>query len=274
VEVRAQKGIPPGDSLLTLPKGDPDEHENGAFAQYISAKGDLQMRIAWNISFEDAATLGVGVTTVGQGLYQSLGLPLPPARVQKPTAILIYGGSTATGVLAIQYAKLSGCDVITTASPHNFNLCKALGADMVFDYKDPDVGEKIRHVTNDQLELVFDCVSEKNSPAICASAISSKGGHYSALLPVESFPRSDVKNTRTLAYTALGERFSEALPANQDDYEFGKRFWNISEDLINSGKIKPHAVELRPGGLDAIPRGLRDLENGHVSGAKLVYKIN
>jgi NADPH:quinone reductase-like Zn-dependent oxidoreductase len=86
--------------------GDPDEHENGAFAEHIAAKGDMQMRVGDNISFEEAATLGVGVTTVGQGLYQSLGLPLPPAKVQEPTSILIYGGSTATGVLAIQYAKL------------------------------------------------------------------------------------------------------------------------------------------------------------------------
>jgi NADPH:quinone reductase-like Zn-dependent oxidoreductase len=64
------------------------------------------MRIADNVSFEAGATLGVGVTTVGQGLYQSLGLPLPPAKVETHTPILIYGGSTATGALAIQYAKL------------------------------------------------------------------------------------------------------------------------------------------------------------------------
>jgi NADPH:quinone reductase-like Zn-dependent oxidoreductase len=66
----------------------------------------MQIRFADNVTFEEAATLGVGVTTVGQGLYQSLGLPLPPAKVPEPTSILIYGGSTATGTLAIQYAKL------------------------------------------------------------------------------------------------------------------------------------------------------------------------
>lgn len=55
------------------------------------------------MSDEDAATLGVGVVTCGQALYQSLGLPLPG---DKPYGgyILIYGGSTATGTLAIQYA--------------------------------------------------------------------------------------------------------------------------------------------------------------------------
>jgi NADPH:quinone reductase-like Zn-dependent oxidoreductase len=66
----------------------------------------MQIRLGDNISFEEGATLGVGITTVGQGLFQDLGLPLPPAKVQEPTSILIYGGSTATGTLAIQYAKL------------------------------------------------------------------------------------------------------------------------------------------------------------------------
>lgn len=64
------------------------------------------MLIPRHLSFEEAATLGVGITTVGQGLYQSLGLPLPPLKVTEPTPILIYGGSTATGILALQYARL------------------------------------------------------------------------------------------------------------------------------------------------------------------------
>jgi NADPH:quinone reductase-like Zn-dependent oxidoreductase len=261
------------DLILTYPIGDPYNHENGAFAEHITAKGDLQIRIADNISFEEAATLGVGVTTVGQGLYQSLGLPLPPAKVSEPTSILIYGGSTATGALAIQYAKLTGCEVIATSSPHNFDLCKSFGADQVFDYKDPNVGAKIREATGDNLRLAFDCISEKNSPEICAAAISSKGGHYSNLLRIENWSRSDVKHSFTLAYTALGEKFSDVFPAVQEDYEFGVKFWRITEDLINSGKIKAHNVEVRPGGLEGIPQGLEDLKQNKVSGVKLVYLV-
>jgi len=58
------------------------------------------------MSFEDTATLGVGVTTVGQALYMTLKLPLPTEPAKTSFPILIYGGSTATGTLAIQYAKL------------------------------------------------------------------------------------------------------------------------------------------------------------------------
>lgn len=64
-------------------------------------------KIPENLTFQEAATLGVGITSVGQGLYMTLKLPLPGQKpLEDPPFILIYGGSTATGTLAIQYAKL------------------------------------------------------------------------------------------------------------------------------------------------------------------------
>ncbi|KAF2825388.1 oxidoreductase-like protein, partial [Ophiobolus disseminans] len=253
--------------------GDPADHANGAFAEHIKAKAGIHLKLGDNISFEDAATLGVGLTTVAQGLYQELGLPFPPNKVQEHTPVLIYGASTATGTLAVQFAKLTGCEVIATASPHNFDLVRKLGADQIFDYKDPEVGAKIRKATNDKLKLVFDCISEGSSPGICAAAVSSSGGHVSTLLPVKDFPRKDVKANFTLAYTALGERYSkDHFPASQTDYEFGSKFWKVAEELINSGKIKTHPVEVR-NGLEGVPQGLKDLKDGKVSGVKLVYKV-
>jgi NADPH:quinone reductase-like Zn-dependent oxidoreductase len=38
--------------------------ENGAFANYIVVKGDVQIKIPDNVSDEDAATLGVSISTV------------------------------------------------------------------------------------------------------------------------------------------------------------------------------------------------------------------
>lgn len=86
--------------------GNNANHETGAFAEYVIAKGDVQLKIPDRLSFEEAATLGVGITTVGQGLYQSLGLPLPDQPAEEKFPILIFGGSTATGTIAIQFAKL------------------------------------------------------------------------------------------------------------------------------------------------------------------------
>ncbi|KAF2713399.1 GroES-like protein [Pleomassaria siparia CBS 279.74] len=270
---KAVSGLNSGDRVAGFIRGaDDTNHDNGAFATTVTAKAGILAKIPDTLAFEDAATLGVGITTVGQGLYQSLGLPLPPATVQEPTSILIYGGSTATGTLAIQFAKVSGLEVIATSSPHNFDLLKKLGADQVFSYKDPDVGAKIRAATSDKLTYVFDTISELGSPEISAAAISSKGGKYSSILPVNKFPRDDVSSNLTLAYTALGEKYGENFPASETDFKFGVKFWKVAEQLLSEGKIKTHPADVR-GGLEDIPQGLKDLKDGKVSGIKLVYKI-
>jgi NADPH:quinone reductase-like Zn-dependent oxidoreductase len=239
----------------------------------VKAKEGINLKFGENVSFEDAATLGVGISTVAQGLYQELGLPLPPNKVQEPTSVLIYGASTATGTLAVQYAKLSGCEVYATSSPHNHDLIKKLGADHVFNYKEADIGATIQKASNNKIKHVFDCIGEGTSTEICVAAVSSSGGHVSALLPPPSdISRKDVKVVFTLAYTALGEKYSDRFPASLTDYEFGSKFWKVSEELINSGKIKTHPVEVRSG-LEGVPQGLQDLKDGKVSGVKLVYKV-
>lgn len=95
-----------GDRIAGMTHGvNPKEPDDGCFAEYCVAHGAFGMKIPDNLSNDDAATLGVGISTVGQGLYQSLGLPLPGfGRAGFP--LLIYGGSTATGSLAIQFAVL------------------------------------------------------------------------------------------------------------------------------------------------------------------------
>jgi NADPH:quinone reductase-like Zn-dependent oxidoreductase len=231
------------------------------------------------MSFEDAATLGVGVTTVGQALYQSLGLPLPASGARADVPILIYGGSSATGTLAIQYARLSGCSkIITTCSPQNFDLVKSLGADAAFDYKDPDCAQKIREYTKDSLTHSLDCISSKESAEICSQAIGSKGGAVCYLLSIKH-DREDVEVKVVLGYTVMGEYFSFHIggkteyPAQLQDLEFGKKFWNLTEKLLAEGQIRPHPIELGDGGLNGVFEGLQAMREGRVSGKKLVYRI-
>jgi NADPH:quinone reductase-like Zn-dependent oxidoreductase len=71
-------------------------------------KGDIAMHVPPNISFEQAATLGCGIETIALGLYKYLQLPPPTSllNISDRTPILIYGGSSATGTLAVQFAKL------------------------------------------------------------------------------------------------------------------------------------------------------------------------
>jgi NADPH:quinone reductase-like Zn-dependent oxidoreductase len=108
------KAWKPGDRIFGCTHGanvvNPDD---GAFAERAAVIGDLQLRIPDSLTFEEAATMGLGSITVGQGLFQKamkLNLPTQDLRSKeieknKETTVLIYGGSSATGALGIQFAK-------------------------------------------------------------------------------------------------------------------------------------------------------------------------
>lgn len=246
---------------------------DGAFAEYILAKADIQIRIPDTLSFEEAASLGVGILTVGQALYQALKLPLPSnpssndgAKQHKtpsspPPQILIYGGSTATGSLAIQFARLSGFTVITTSSPSSFDLCKSRGSDKCFDYNDPHCGKEIHTYTaqdpTNELHYVFDTITSESSMKICAEALSHNGSNrYCALAGVANFPRKDGMDfcDFILAYTAKGEdlKFGESRREGKlEDFEFCRGVWIpvVERVLAEKGReFKVHPVEVGEGG--------------------------
>ncbi|KAM0221469.1 hypothetical protein ACHAQD_005381 [Fusarium lateritium] len=260
--------------------GDRTQHENGAFAEYIVAKGDIQIKTPDNVTDEDAATLGISIATVGQGLYKTLGLPLPTDAKKSDDFVLIYGGSTATGIYGIQFAKLSGLRVVATASPHNFDYLKSLGAEAVFDYKSTNVAEEIRKYTNNSLKLAWDCTG--NGAAISAGSFSTEGGKYATIMPVDKKELLDVNPKvdgphATLMYSIFGERFVkvEDTPAKPDEFEFAKKFWEIARQLLEEGKLKaPQTFVNRGGsGFEGILKGMDELRANKVSGGKLVYTL-
>ncbi|KAG9787273.1 GroES-like protein, partial [Aureobasidium melanogenum] len=260
--------------------GNAVEPQDGAFAEYIVAKGDIQIKLPQHLSFEQAATVSLGATTVGQGLYQkALKLNLPTDPIKSKTFVLIYGGSSATGALGIQYAKLSGYTVLTTCSPHNFDYVKSLGAAEVFDYKDSEAPAKIRKYTDNQLTLAWDTISTEQSAQFCADALADNSSagviRYGSILPVK-FPREGVESTSTLMYTVFGEPFDfgpNKFPATPEDFEFAKKFMAITEALLAEGKLKPHKEVVGPNGLKGVIDGLADMKEGKVSASKLVYRV-
>ena len=272
-----QKKFAKGDRVCGFAHGgNAVQPEDGTFAEYIAVKGDLQWKIPEAMSFQEAATLGVGICTVGQALYQSLKLALPTEPIKDNTPLLIYGGSTATGTLAIQFAKLSGYKVLTTCSPRNFDLVRSLGADEVYDYKDANAAAEIRKATDNKLKLAFDCISLEASAAFCDSALSTEGGEYTALLNVK-IERENVNDRFTLAYTTLGEAFSFGdipFPAKPEDRAHAEKFIPIAADLLNQGKIKVHPPKVGPNGLQGVMEGLKLLKEDKVSGEKLVYNVS
>lgn len=87
----------------------PDHRENGAFAEYVAVPANFVLKIPLGMSFQQAATLGIGLAITGLALYKGLGLPMcfdtkiPPGK--KPDVVLVYGGGTATAALAIQVIR-------------------------------------------------------------------------------------------------------------------------------------------------------------------------
>ncbi|KAL5358176.1 chaperonin 10-like protein [Aspergillus floccosus] len=271
-----------GDRVCGLVNGgDGTQIENGAFAEYIAVKGDVQIKIPDGVSFVDAATAGVGIMSAGQCLYgpSGLGLGLPGVgQVQlNGEAVFIYGGSTASALWGMQFAKLSGYTVVTTSSPRNYDLVKIYGADVIFDYNDPHCGAKVNERTGNELNLALDTVATAESARICSDAIGSAGGKYHALLPVPA-PRDDIASAFTDAGTLTGEAFEYGpdrmvVPAMPDEFDFAVRWAGLAEKLWEEGKLRTLPVEMGHGGLEGILEGLKMLKANKVSGRKLVYVV-
>jgi len=217
----------------------------------------------------------------GQGLYQKLGLQLPTSPITDKTPILIYGGSTATGIYAIQFAKASGYTVITTGSPKNHEYLQSLGADHVFDYHSPAIAEEIRAAAGNDLRFAWDCHSLEDSAKVCALALNREGAQYAAILSgvdeVVKGINPHVKTSGSLAYTIFGEDvwLGAKFPASKEDHEFAKKWWEISEGLLREGKVKPIKVVVNKGGsgLEGVLAGLKESAEGKVSAEKLVYTL-
>jgi D-arabinose 1-dehydrogenase-like Zn-dependent alcohol dehydrogenase len=100
------------------------------------------------VSFAEAAVFPSCLTTASYALFMrsALALDLPPLTghaEQKNQSLIVWGGSSVVGSTAIQLATLAGYTVVATSSPHNFEHCRSLGAEKVFDYKSERVVEDV-----------------------------------------------------------------------------------------------------------------------------------
>jgi len=138
-------------------------HEEQAFQAYTVLKTNMSSEIPDHIPFENAAVIGLGLSTAAQALFSPdcLGLRLPTAPKQNATGktVLIWGGASSVGSNAIQLTVAAGYEVITTASPKNFNYVKKLGATEVFDYNSPTVTADIVAAFEKKTSAgAFDCI--------------------------------------------------------------------------------------------------------------------
>ena len=89
----------------------PNNRSNGAFAQYAVCDSRQTLRVPEQWSDTQAAGLGAigwGTACLAISDPEALGLQGRPSHpVEKPKPVLVYGGGTATGVVAIQMLKRS-----------------------------------------------------------------------------------------------------------------------------------------------------------------------
>ncbi len=113
---------------------------------YVAMKPDC-------IDFIDAAAAPLVLITAWEALFDR-------ARIQSAQKIFIHAGAGGVGHVAIQLAKLAGCEVATTVSnSEKTDLVKQLGADLVINYKEEDVSEALLKWTDDLgVDVAFDTV--------------------------------------------------------------------------------------------------------------------
>ncbi len=136
-----------GDRVLAQATGDlRNEPARSAFQQYTVVAENMAAHIPDTIDYANAAVLPLGLGTASCGLFEKDQLALQhPSVLPKPTgkALLIWGGSSSVGCNGVQLAVAAGYEVISTASPKNFDLLKQLGASHVYDYNSETIVEEL-----------------------------------------------------------------------------------------------------------------------------------
>jgi len=113
----------PGDEVLGW--------SQGAFAEYASAPASNLLSKPIDISFGQAAAIGVSACTALQALRDH-------GKVEAGQRVLINGASGGVGTYAVQLAKSFGAEVTGVCSTRNAELIRSIGADHVIDYSTDD----------------------------------------------------------------------------------------------------------------------------------------
>jgi NADPH:quinone reductase-like Zn-dependent oxidoreductase len=254
--------------------------DRGSFAEYLKIPGDLAWKVPPSVSDEQATTFGVSAVTAMLALNVRLGVPWIdafPVKERSDTPLLIYSGSTAVGLYAIQLSKLAGLKVVTTASPKSHDLVKEYGADDVFDYRSPTAVEDIIQAYPN-IDRAMDCFSEGGSTEFCARVVHKSRGWVTTLLDSGKTEIDGVKVDFLLAYTVFNEEFQWLPPMGPrfskvpSDNEALRRFYGALPEI--SKQLKPPPLKQLDGGLGNLSAGLDLLRQGRVSGTKLVARLD
>ncbi|CAH0144679.1 NADP-dependent oxidoreductase [Microbacterium foliorum] len=247
---RLVESFRPGDRVFARP----DQGRMGAFAERAAvAEADLAL-IPTRITAAEAASLPLVALTAWQALVER-------GRIEPGQKVLIHAGAGGVGSIAIQLAKHLGATVATTASAANAAFVRALGADVVIDYRAEDFAEVLSGY-----DLVLDSLGGENlerslrvlRPGGLAIGISGP--------PDPAFAkRMGLNAVVRLAIAAMSRRIRRQAKRLGVDYEFlfmraeGRQLARIAS-LVDDGVITPVVSKIYP--FEELPAALADLAVG------------
>ncbi|CCM04894.1 uncharacterized protein FIBRA_07090 [Fibroporia radiculosa] len=261
-------GFKLGDRVITeAPIGESDQ---ASFQQFTLASVNVTAKIPASLSFEEAASIPLGLTTAAVGLYNRVGgIGLfPPWEeggrgLYRGKPFVVMGGASSVGQYVIQLARLSGFNpIITTASKSNADYLAALGATHILDRSlSPDaIRTEVSKITSAPIEAIYDAVSFPETQNL-AYDILAPGGCLiiDYQLAIDEARKTSDKRVEYV-YGIVHAPAARTLGASL--------FAKLSHLLIE-GAIRPNRVEMLPNGLEGIISGLERLQKG-VSNVKLI----
>lgn len=287
-----------GDVVAATLRGNFSE-EKGGFADYVPVDASLAIRFekdelktdalpvgvtkpAQIKSFEAAASLPLGLATIGVSFSDNFKLK-GDTFTNSTKTILIWGGATSSGILAIQVAKLVyGLKVIATASSKHHSYLSSIGADAVFDYRDSDVISKIKETAKGNIAYALDTVSSKETfQSLYDATEGSEHVIIDNLLflgpgDIKRDDRRDVIVKSTLVYLANGQDQAVGngivIPSSRELVLNFNEFWQklLPPQLPN---FKTAALKVLPAGLESVNEALELLYTNKVSGEKVVFRL-
>ncbi|MFF4172058.1 NAD(P)H-quinone oxidoreductase [Streptomyces sp. NPDC001744] len=234
-----------GDEVCALLAG-------GGYAEKVAVPAGQLLPVPKGIDPVTAAALPEVACTVWSNVFMG-------ARLGPGETLLVHGGASGIGTMAIQLAKAAGARVAVTAgSPGKLERCAGLGADVLIDYREQDFVEELRRATDGAgADVVLDIVGakylERNVKALAVNGrlvvIGLQGGTKGELNLGALLAKRGTLMATTLRSRPAREKAAVVAAVRE-------HVW----PLIEAGTVKPVVDRTVP--LPEAAEGHRALESG------------